>query len=76
MDMEARKLYKIGSYGDLPVNGMWEVTVHISIHADMKLIEACRDEPPEMMRIGLDRYGVTAEELLAAISGEIKEDVT
>ena len=42
----------------------------------MELIEACRDEPPEMTRIGLDRYGVTAEELLAAISGEIKEDVT
>lgn len=75
-DMEARKLYKIGSYGDLPVNGMWEVTVHISIHADMKLIEACRDEPPEMTRIGLEQYGITAEELLTAISGEIKEDVT
>ena len=75
-DMEARKLYKIGSYGDLPVNGMWEATVHISIHADMGLIEACRDEPPEMARIGLDQYGVTAEELLAAISGEIEEDVT
>ena len=44
--------------------------------ADMGLIEACRDEPPEMTRIGLDRYGVTAEELLAAISGEIEEDVT
>nr|DAV19021.1 MAG TPA: hypothetical protein [Caudoviricetes sp.] len=76
MDIVARKLYKIGSYGDLPVNGMWEATVHISIHADMELIEACRDEPPEMTRIGLDRYGVTAEELLAAIAGEIKEDVT
>ena len=75
-DMKARKLYKIGSYGDLPVNGMWEITVHISIHVDMELIKACRNEPPEMMRIGLDRYGVTAEELLTAISGKIKEDVT
>ncbi len=76
MDMVARKLYKIGSYGDLPVGGMWEVTVHISIHADMELITACRDEPPEMTRVGLDEYGITAEELLTAISGEIKEDVT
>ena len=63
-DREARQIYKLGSYGIVPTeSGMWETTVHISIHADRELIEAFRVEPPEMTREGLDKYSVTAEEL-------------
>lgn len=67
-DMAERKVYKIGSYGVVPVNGMWETTVHIYIQADMGIIEAFRREPPEMVRRGLGDFGVSAEELLEAIS--------
>ena len=67
-DREARQIYKLGSYGIVPTeSGMWETTVHISIHADRALIEAFRVEPPEMLREGLDKYGVTAEELWEVI---------
>ena len=67
-DMETRQVYKLGSYGIVPTeSGMWETTVHISIHADRELIEAFRTEPPEMIREGLDKYGVTAGYLLEAI---------
>lgn len=63
-DVEAQQVYKLGSYGEVPTeSGMWETTVHISIHADRELIEAFRVEPPEMIREGLDKYGVTAQEL-------------
>lgn len=73
-DVEARQVYKLGSYGEVPTeSGMWETTVHISIHADRELIEAFRVEPPEMARAGLDKYGVTAEELWAAILENITE---
>lgn len=67
-DMDERKVYKIGSYGIVPVDGMWETTVHIYMQADMGIIEAFRREPPEMVRRGLGDFGVTAEELLEAIS--------
>ena len=71
-DVEARKLFKLGSYGEVPTeSGMWETTVHLSIHADRALIEAFRTEPPEMARTGLDRYGVTAQELWEAVSAGI-----
>ena len=45
--------------------------MHISIHADREPIEAFRVEPPEMARAGLDKYGVTAQELWEAVSAEI-----
>lgn len=68
VDTAARQVYKLGSYGEVPTeSGMWETTVHISIHADRALIEAFRVEPPEMLREGLDKYGVTAEELWEVI---------
>ena len=71
-DVEARQVYKLGSYGEVPTeSGMWETTVHISIHADRELIEAFRVEPPEMARAGLDKYGVTAQELWEAVSAGI-----
>lgn len=68
VDTAARQVYKLGSYGVVPTDGgMWETTVHLSIHADRALIEAFRVEPPEMLREGLDKYGVTAEELWEVI---------
>lgn len=76
VDVEARQVYKLGSYGEVPTESvMWETTVHISIHADRELIEAFRVEPPEMARAGLDKYGVTAEELWEAILSDITEGV-
>ena len=72
-DMAERKVYKIGSYGIVPVNGMWETTVHISIQADMGTIEAFRSEAPEMTRKGLVAYGVTAAQLLEAVAGLFKK---
>lgn len=73
-DVEARQVYKFGSYGVIPTEtDMWETTVHISIHADMELIELFRVEPPEMRRVGLDLYGITAEELWDVIQANITE---
>ena len=71
-DVEARQVYKLGSYGEVPTeSGMWETTVHISIHADMELIELFRVEPPEMRRVGLNLYGITAEELWAELGSSL-----
>lgn len=62
-----RQMYKLGSYGIARRGALWETTVHLSIHADMELLRSFRTEPPEMERVGLDQYGVTAEELLSAV---------
>lgn len=58
---------KAGSYGIVRAGELWETTVHLSIHADMELLRAFRTEPPEMERVGLDQYGITAADLLMQI---------
>ena len=68
-----RQVRKLGSYGIARRGALWETTVHLSIHADMELLRSFRTAPPEMERAGLDRYGVTAEELLGAIRRRLQD---
>lgn len=62
-----RQVRKLGSYGIARRGALWETTVHVSIHADMELLRKFRQEQPEMERIGLSQYGVTASDLLMQI---------
>ena len=61
-------VHKVGSYGVVHTkSGMWETTIHFSIHSDMNLLKSFKLEPPEMIRGGLEQYGVTAEKLLKEV---------
>ena len=50
-----------------------ETTLHISIHADNRLLRAFRAEPPELERAGLDRWGISAEPLWEAMREEVAD---
>ena len=64
-----RSVGKLGSYGIVITDsGMCETTIHISIDADITLINRFRKEPLTTERVGAGKFGVTAEELLVEIS--------
>lgn len=72
-DLETRTRYKIGSWSAARRGDVWETTLHISIHADNRLLRAFRAEPPELERAGLDRWGISAEPLWEAMREEVAD---